>query len=65
VGLLLVTKLLPAGDEQVVRAVAKAVSSQFLVRLLLPLHPRFQVCALFFRARAQAGTQDPDRYDAN
>ncbi|KAK9830359.1 hypothetical protein WJX72_011255 [[Myrmecia] bisecta] len=37
VGLLLVTKLLPAGDDNTIRAVYKAIGSRFLQRLLLPL----------------------------
>ena len=38
VGLLLVTKLLPAGDERTVQAVYDAVGPSFLSRLLLPLN---------------------------
>ena len=38
VGLLLVTKLLPAGDEGTIRAVHDAIGSRFISRLLLPLH---------------------------
>ncbi len=37
VGLLLVTKLLPAGDERTLTAVHDAVGAAFLQRLLLPL----------------------------
>ncbi|CAL8468607.1 g8147 [Coccomyxa elongata] len=37
VGLLLVTKLLPAGDADTIRAVYDSVGSQFIARLLLPL----------------------------
>ncbi|BDA43419.1 probable neurochondrin at N-terminal half [Coccomyxa sp. Obi] len=37
VGLLLVTKLLPAGDAGTIRAVYDSVGSQFIARLLLPL----------------------------
>jgi hypothetical protein len=37
VGLLLVTKLLPAGDEKTLTAVHDAVGATFLRRLLLPL----------------------------
>lgn len=39
-GLLLVTKLLPAGDEATIRAVHAAVGPTFLARLLLPLSTR-------------------------
>ena len=37
VGLLLVTKLLPAGDDKTLTAVHDAVGATFLRRLLLPL----------------------------
>lgn len=37
VGLLLVTKLLPAGDADTIRAVYDSVGIQFIARLLLPL----------------------------
>lgn len=37
VGLLLATKLLPAGDEHVMLAIYNAVGSSFITRLLLPL----------------------------
>ena len=40
VGLLLVTKLLPAGDAATIRAVHAAVGPTFLARLLLPLSSR-------------------------
>ncbi|PRW45088.1 Neurochondrin family isoform 2 [Chlorella sorokiniana] len=40
VGLLLVTKLLPAGDDATIRAVHAAVGPTFLSRLLLPLSTR-------------------------
>jgi hypothetical protein len=37
VGLLLVTRLLPAGDASTIRAVHDAVGGRFMLRLLLPL----------------------------
>jgi hypothetical protein len=40
VGLLLVVKLMPEGDEQAVRAVLAALGMRFLHRLLLPLQRR-------------------------
>ena len=39
-GLLLVTKLLPAGDDATIRSVHAAVGPTFLARLLLPLSSR-------------------------
>lgn len=43
VGLLLATKLLPAGNKEVLTAVSSAVGFRFLTRLLLPLRSH-QVC---------------------
>ncbi len=37
VGLLLATKLLPAGDEHIILKIYDAVGSSFITRLLLPL----------------------------